>query len=70
MGERSVFLRCAHCGVVNRIPVDRLMDKPKCGKCKNPLEFPLNPVDVTDANFKKEVMSWPGVALVEFWAPW
>lgn len=27
-------------------------------------------VTLTDANFKEEILDKPGVALVDFWAPW
>jgi thioredoxin 2 len=46
------------------------MDNPQCGKCKASLEFPNRPVDITEANFDREVLEWPGVVLVEFWASW
>jgi thioredoxin len=46
------------------------MDHPKCGKCQSLLEFPNKPVDITEANFDREVLEWPGVVLVEFWASW
>jgi thioredoxin-like negative regulator of GroEL len=46
------------------------MSNPKCGKCKNILEYPKSPVDVTAADFDTEVLAWPGAVLVEFWAPW
>ncbi len=65
----SVLLRCNTCGAVNRVPVDKLKDNPKCGKCKILLEFLKTPIDVTGINFDKEVLSWPGAVLVEFWAP-
>ena len=46
------------------------MDKPKCGKCKTPLDVPRRPIDVTVADFDQEVLAWPGLVLLEFWTPW
>jgi len=46
------------------------MEGPKCGKCKTSLEFPDKPVTITAANFEQEVLAWPGVVIVEFWASW
>jgi thioredoxin 1 len=34
------------------------------------LEYPLAPVEVTEANFVHEVLENPGYVLVFFWAPW
>jgi len=70
MKDKEVFLRCKHCTTINMVPVDKLMDNPKCGKCKELLEISEKPVDVTAANFDQEVLAWPGAVLVEFWAPW
>ena len=70
MVNKSVLLRCTYCKTINRVPADRLMDNPMCGKCKSSLEFPKRPVDVTAANFDQEVLSSPGVVLIEFWASW
>ncbi|RLB75422.1 MAG: thioredoxin [Deltaproteobacteria bacterium] len=28
------------------------------------------PVEITDQTFEREVFSYPGTALVDFWAPW
>ncbi len=70
MAASSVLLRCSRCGTVNRVPTDKLMSNPKCGKCKDPLVFSRVPIDVTAANFDTDVLAWPGDVLVEFWAPW
>jgi thioredoxin 2 len=70
MKDKAVLLRCKQCSTINRISVDKLMDNPKCGKCKTPLEIPKRPIDGTTENFDQEVSDWPGVVLVEFWAPW
>jgi len=68
--NNSALLRCKACRTVNRVPVDRLMEKPKCGKCKAYLDFPRSPVEGTTANFQTEVFDPPGFVLVFFWAPW
>lgn len=70
MTGNSVLLRCNKCKTVNRVPVDKLMNNPKCGRCKAFLEFTKTLIEVTAANFDREVLAWPGVVLVEFWAPW
>jgi len=66
----SIFVRCNKCRTLNRVPADKMMSNPKCGKCKGFLEIPSRPIDGTAANFDREVLAWPGVVLVEFWAPW
>jgi thioredoxin 2 len=70
MSDDSVLLRCGKCAAVNRVPAGRLADRPKCGKCKSPIEFPVAPVDVATSDFDREVLGWPGVLLVFFWASW
>ncbi len=70
MKENSVLLRCASCKTANRVPAMKLMDRPKCGRCGNLLDFPRSPVEVTDRNFREEVLENPGYVLVFFWATW
>lgn len=70
MGNSAALLRCRSCRTVNRVPADRLAQKPKCGKCKAFLDFPRSPVEGTTANFDSEVFDSPGLVLVFFWAPW
>ena len=69
MTEKKVFLRCRSCRSLNRLPADRIMDEPKCGRCKTALEFPTVPIEVTGHTFEEEVLRWPGSVLVEFWSP-
>src|SRR4030066_460198 len=70
MTDKTVLLRCPYCKTINRVPTDRLREGPKCGKCKTSLEFSDRPVTITAVNFEQEVLAWPGVVLVEFWASW
>lgn len=69
----NIIIKCNSCGVKNRIPSSKTGDNPKCGKCGNPLNIsdsPGVPVDITDDSFTSEVLSSPGVVLVDCWAPW
>jgi thioredoxin 2 len=34
----QMIIRCLNCGTKNRIPKQRLQDKPSCGHCKSPLD--------------------------------
>jgi thioredoxin 2 len=66
----SALLRCKACRTVNRVPVARLTEGPRCGKCRAYLDYPHSPVEGTTANFQTEVLDPPGFVLVFFWAPW
>jgi len=74
MSGEGVIVLCAQCGTKNRIPKDRLEERPVCGKCRAPLSignaFPNHPVEVSDRNFRSEVLEFPGPVLLEFYAPW
>ncbi|MCL5021774.1 MAG: thioredoxin domain-containing protein [Nitrospirae bacterium] len=64
--EESVHIRCKSCGALNRVPAQRLAERPLCGKCKRFLEFPRSPVEAAAESFGREVFEWPGVVIVEF----
>jgi thioredoxin 2 len=70
MSNSATLLRCRSCRTVNRVPVDRLAERPKCGKCKAYLDFPRATVEGTGANFDSEVFDSPGLVLVFYWASW
>jgi len=60
---------CSECTAVNRIPVQRLTENPKCGKCGQPL-FTGHPVELTVRSFQKHLSRNDIPLLVDFWAPW
>ena len=62
-------IACAHCGVTNRLPVDRLGDDPNCGRCQQPL-LDGAPIELGDHNFEAFVRASTLPVLVDFWAPW
>lgn len=69
----SFLVKCNHCGTKNRIPGNRLQDRPICGSCRSPLP-PVSiydrPVIVTDQTFHSEILLSPGPVIVDCWAPW
>lgn len=60
---------CPHCAAVNRVASARLQDKPVCGQCKQAL-FTGHPVNLTTANFERQVNRSDLPVIVDFWAPW
>ncbi len=68
----SLILVCKKCSTKNRVPVSRMTETPKCGKCGTilPKEILSRPVNVTDATFDGEVLGSALPVLVDCWAPW
>jgi thioredoxin 2 len=60
---------CPHCVSVNRIPSERLGDKPLCGKCGKQI-FTAKPVELNDSTFQKQIANSEIPVLVDFWAEW
>jgi thioredoxin 2 len=65
----ALHVVCPHCSAVNRIPEQRLEQKPNCGNCHQAL-FTAHPVALTSANFQAHVERNDIPLLVDFWAPW
>jgi thioredoxin 2 len=64
-----VQIVCPHDGVINRVPAARLMDAPRCGKCREPL-FTGAPLELDEAAFVRQIGHSQLPWLVDFWAPW
>lgn len=60
---------CPKCNAKNRLPTDRLGDKPKCGKCKAPV-FSGKPIELSSANVAAVLNHNDVPVLVDCWAPW
>jgi thioredoxin 2 len=60
---------CPHCGTLNRVPAERVGERPGCGRCKQAL-FDGHPVALTGANFDAIAGRGDVPVLVDFWAPW
>ena len=70
MSDSPLVFRCAACGGVNRVPVARRGEHPKCGRCQAALDVSGHPVAVDDDALARLVASAPVPVLVDFWAPW
>jgi len=64
-----LHLVCPTCFAVNRVPADRLHERPNCGKCHRPL-FSDHPVELDEAHFDTYLTKNDLPVLVDFWAPW
>jgi thioredoxin 2 len=60
---------CPHCASINRIPAQRLGDKPLCGKCGKAV-FTGRPLELTGASFERHLQRSELPLVVDFWADW
>lgn len=66
---QTLHIPCPHCHAANRVPAERLGERPNCGRCKSPL-FTGHPVDLDAASFDKHLAHSDLPLVVDFWAPW
>lgn len=67
--NESLHVVCPHCNAVNRLPTARLNETPKCGQCSQAL-FVGEPLELTAANFDRQIGRNDLPVVVDFWAPW
>jgi len=60
---------CARCGTVNRIPAERLGDRPVCGQCRSAL-LGGPPAELSSQDFDRAIGKNDLPVPVDFWAPW
>ncbi|MGA1843601.1 MAG: thioredoxin TrxC [bacterium] len=60
---------CPSCNTTNRVPGERLNDRPTCGRCKTSL-FNAHPIELSAANFAIHINHSTIPVVVDFWAPW
>lgn len=60
---------CQKCSVTNKIPSDRLVDDPKCGKCKSSI-FNGKSINLNLSNVAPFLNNNQVPVLVDCWAPW
>ena len=62
-------INCPNCLATNRLPDERLADKPTCGKCKKPL-FAGKPMELHPGNVAATMDNNDIPVVVDCWAPW
>jgi thioredoxin 2 len=66
---RKATVACPFCGKLNRVRMDRVQDRPKCGECGRPLLLD-RPIPVTDDAFDRVINDSEVPVLVDFYADW
>ena len=62
-------VRCAFCGTLNRVDLERAARGPKCGDCGRPIRLD-RPLKVTDSDFDQVVEGADVPVVVDFHADW
>jgi thioredoxin 2 len=65
----GIHVVCPHCDSINRVPRERLDQKPACGRCHQAL-FVGHPVTLHSGNFDAHVLRSDLPIVVDFWATW
>lgn len=60
---------CPFCGTLNRVDLDRVDDKPRCGQCTRPILLD-RPLTVADATFEQVIGASDVPVVVDFYADW
>ena len=71
LDDRGIVVACNACGQRNRLSYERLGGEVRCGKCKQPIAVPGEPIEVRQsADFDNLVARAPLPVVVDYWAPW
>jgi len=65
----SKHIVCPACLATNRVPDNRLLDNPNCGKCHDDL-FTKKAIEVDSKTFNKITKKSNLTVIIDFWAPW
>jgi len=64
----AMIIKCPNCQKLNRLPFDRVNEKPICGACQ--LSLLLGPIEVDQASLKEIINQNKLPIIIDFWAPW
>ena len=71
LDDRGVIVTCANCGQRNRLPYDRLAQRPHCAKCQTEIGAPMEPINIEDETEFVALTTRSSLpVLVDFWADW
>ncbi|WP_456431856.1 thioredoxin TrxC [Thermosulfuriphilus sp.] len=66
----AIIISCPGCQTKNRIPLERVLQHPICGRCRRPLPVGGVVETIEEANFKDSVLTSELPFLLDCWAPW
>jgi thioredoxin 2 len=69
MSTQARHFICPHCDSTNRVPLDKPVERAKCGRCHKAL-FTGHPTPVSAVSFDKHIRASDIPVLVDFWAEW
>jgi thioredoxin 2 len=67
--RRSATVPCPFCGTLNRVDMNRLADRPKCGECGRPILLD-RPIKLPGESLDRVVADSEVPVLVDFYADW
>jgi thioredoxin 2 len=71
MDDRGLIVACPDCGQKNRLAYARLGEDVRCGKCKQTLKAPGEPIEIEQsADFDRLIAQSSLPVVVDYWAPW
>lgn len=65
----GLTVKCEFCGTWNRIEASKVPDRPKCGKCAEPILLE-RPLPLTDDTFSRTLSGTDVPVFVDFYADW
>ena len=63
-----MIIKCPNCQKLNRLPLDRVNEKPICGACQ--LSLLLGPIEVDQVSLKEILNQNKLSVIIDFWALW
>jgi thioredoxin 2 len=68
--DDTVLAQCRSCGARNKVLAEKIASGPRCGRCGEKLSIPTGAIEVSEQNFRQEVLEETIPMAVDFWAPW
>lgn len=67
---KMTYTVCNSCGSLNRLPVSKTEQHPKCGKCQQAIDIKHGVNHVNELGLNHLIQHSPIPVVADFWAPW
>lgn len=64
-----MIIVCISCNAKNRVPTEKLKEKPQCGQCQSRL-IPDDPIELNEKNFSQFIQYTDIPVIIDLWADW